>query len=493
MLIIELFESKEKCPKCHSMDIKTYSDGEKECNHCHATWDVKDTGKSKETVKEASSFPGPGYSYPFNPEDPRNIYKKQAYDNKMAAKAALDAESNARKSFQAQLNKKPAAAKLDLDTVWREVENVVGRIYPDGDPIDWLIPWFRKQGIEDHRIGDIIEKAARKNGYKDLYDYWDSIGKLYGESVNESAEHPNTDEILYHLTDGMRALTNSNSWLDVDDERMIKRIYDYWRTYLKQGDYESFMQAYDEMLGRYPDAAGELINAMFESAGLSNQATIEEFLAKVSESRVTESRLKEAPLYTGKKLPTHPAQATPMTGAKKVDAKLEPVKTSTSPLTKRNTRLVKEDWGSSDWYPVMQDMHRTINNYYDGAITPESVEAAARDAASFYYDAMGYDTAEDAVDRIISVFLARSARSGNQRVRESKLKENFPFKDALSVGYPDVEIGDTIRTRKMSMMGVVTKLGQNRAGYDEVYFKVEDGRTWKTPLSNVTIVKKGSK
>ena len=29
------------CPSCHSADVKTYSDGEKECNHCHKTWDVQ--------------------------------------------------------------------------------------------------------------------------------------------------------------------------------------------------------------------------------------------------------------------------------------------------------------------------------------------------------------------------------------------------------------------------------------------------------------------
>jgi ribosomal protein L37AE/L43A len=30
-----------ECPSCHSHDVKTYSDGEKECNDCHKTWEVK--------------------------------------------------------------------------------------------------------------------------------------------------------------------------------------------------------------------------------------------------------------------------------------------------------------------------------------------------------------------------------------------------------------------------------------------------------------------
>lgn len=31
----------ESCPACGSADVKTYSDGEKECNHCHHTWNVQ--------------------------------------------------------------------------------------------------------------------------------------------------------------------------------------------------------------------------------------------------------------------------------------------------------------------------------------------------------------------------------------------------------------------------------------------------------------------
>jgi hypothetical protein len=69
----------------------------------------------------------------------------------------------------------PAAPKLTLNDVWRKVEDVVGQVFPDGDPIDWLIPWFNRQGIDGHKIGAILEKAARANGYKDIYDYWNQL------------------------------------------------------------------------------------------------------------------------------------------------------------------------------------------------------------------------------------------------------------------------------------------------------------------------------
>ncbi len=52
------------------------------------------------------------------------------------------------------------------------------------------------------------------------------------------------------------------------------------------------------------------------------------------------------------------------------------------------------------------------------------------------------------------------------------------------------EVGDVIRTKKMQMEGKVESLGKNRAGYDEVFFRIEDGRLMKTPLKNVTVVEK---
>lgn len=50
------------------------------------------------------------------------------------------------------------------------------------------------------------------------------------------------------------------------------------------------------------------------------------------------------------------------------------------------------------------------------------------------------------------------------------------------------EEGDTIRTKKME--GKVEKVVTNRAGHDEVYFRIADGRLMKTPLDNVIIIQK---
>lgn len=52
------------------------------------------------------------------------------------------------------------------------------------------------------------------------------------------------------------------------------------------------------------------------------------------------------------------------------------------------------------------------------------------------------------------------------------------------------EVGDAIRTKKMQMEGKVERIGQNRAGYDEVFFRIEDGRLMKTPMDNVIVIQK---
>ena len=78
--------------------------------------------------------------------------------------------------------KKP---KIDLQKVYNEVMDEIGSVFPDGDPIDGLIPWFERQGINDWEIGDIIAAAMKKHGTgierKGMYDYmgfmWDEMGK----------------------------------------------------------------------------------------------------------------------------------------------------------------------------------------------------------------------------------------------------------------------------------------------------------------------------
>lgn len=150
----------------------------------------------------------------------------------------------------------PTTPKLTLDAVWRKVEDVVGQIYPDGDPIDWMAPWLEKQGIADYKIGDILERAARKNGYKDMYDYWKQLddqmkadaaydaGMAESEQMNEWPEPEQFDmkqkrareemaakkkpsaEVAEGSMGGLNRCAPSN---DVSYENVLNNVKDKWR------------------------------------------------------------------------------------------------------------------------------------------------------------------------------------------------------------------------------------------------------------------------
>jgi hypothetical protein len=76
-----------------------------------------------------------------------------------------------------------AAPVADLDAIWRKVEQVVAEIAPDGDPVDYLAPWLEKQGLPY----EIADKAARKNGYADVYAYYDEVYDEYQSAMHESS------------------------------------------------------------------------------------------------------------------------------------------------------------------------------------------------------------------------------------------------------------------------------------------------------------------
>lgn len=71
--------------------------------------------------------------------------------------------------------------KIDLDKIWWKVEEVIGAICPDGDPIDYIGPWCERNGIPY----EYVTKAARKNGYKDMYDYYREMIDSYNEGTGD--------------------------------------------------------------------------------------------------------------------------------------------------------------------------------------------------------------------------------------------------------------------------------------------------------------------
>lgn len=98
-------------------------------------------------------------------------------------KAITDAEKAAREAIKkleredAKLEReKNAPTKLTSDQIWNKVETVISNTFPDGDPIDHLIPWMEKNKV----TMDVINAAVKKHAkVKDMYAYlasmWDDM------------------------------------------------------------------------------------------------------------------------------------------------------------------------------------------------------------------------------------------------------------------------------------------------------------------------------
>lgn len=81
--------------------------------------------------------------------------------------------------------------------------------------------------------------------------------------------------------------------------------------------------------------------------------------------------------------------------------------------------VIKEDWGTSDWTPLMNSIKKAVA----GGTT---LRDAARDEASRYYKDLGYDNEEDATDRIVYMFKLRN--KDNQKVAEAKYETKGSWK-----------------------------------------------------------------
>ncbi len=61
-----------------------------------------------------------------------------------------------------------------------------------------------------------------------------------------------------------------------------------------------------------------------------------------------------------------------------------------------------------------------------------------------------------------------------------------PFGDMIAAGFPDVAPGDRIRTRKGNGAGIISAIRVHpKKGTEEVFFVDDNGKKWKTALSNV--------
>ena len=103
------------------------------------------------------------------------------------------------------------------------------------------------------------------------------------------SNQPDTDQILYYLTSAARSmLKDVDSMYGPDAKQEITHIYNWLRGDLKEGNFKEFEKTYDMALRKYPDAASELYDAMYEHAGVGMHGTYEEFMAKCTDNGMAE-------------------------------------------------------------------------------------------------------------------------------------------------------------------------------------------------------------
>lgn len=86
-----------------------------------------------------------------------------------AKKAAAKRE----REYQRQAARDAKPKKPTLDQIWQKIENAISNYFPDGDPTDYLGPYMDRNNL----TWDDITRACKRQGYKDLWDYWNTLAQ----------------------------------------------------------------------------------------------------------------------------------------------------------------------------------------------------------------------------------------------------------------------------------------------------------------------------
>lgn len=129
------------------------------------------------------------------------------------SKSAQKAQTRMASATRTKVEKTPI---VDLQAIYNKIMQVVGNVFPDGDPIDHLIPYFKRMGIEGFEIGETISKAMKKHGHgiekKGLYAYmgsmWDDMSKDALHDAKNSKTKIHSPFIEYDEDGKLHVLSN---------------------------------------------------------------------------------------------------------------------------------------------------------------------------------------------------------------------------------------------------------------------------------------------
>lgn len=128
--------------------------------------------------------------------------KKEVAEGKFTVNAKTGAKLDPRTGAELPRKEKPltmkdmfsqpksSAPKLTLDDVWREFTIAASNVAPDIEPYEdrHFAQWLKNHGITGVKIGEILDRAAKKHGYDSWSDYSDSIRQYARDNVAEGSE-----------------------------------------------------------------------------------------------------------------------------------------------------------------------------------------------------------------------------------------------------------------------------------------------------------------
>lgn len=140
--------------------------------------------------------------------------KKEIADRERAEREAIK-KHNREIAAMDRASAKKAATKLQQSEIWNKVQTVIGNSFPDGDPIDHLIPWMKKTGVTMDQIDAAARKIQKAKGmYVYLAQMWDDMqGSAVFDANNaiKNNERVNDNSVFFYF-DGEKIVKNQNPW-----------------------------------------------------------------------------------------------------------------------------------------------------------------------------------------------------------------------------------------------------------------------------------------
>lgn len=117
-----------------------------------------------------------------------------------------------------RLHKEPKAPKINYQKVYDIVIDAIGSSFPDGDPIDHIIPKLKRMGLDPYDSGKIIDQALKKFGHgaekKGLYKYMETTWSDFQADQGYDAEHGHIDKNspFYDVDKSGKIVPSDNPW-----------------------------------------------------------------------------------------------------------------------------------------------------------------------------------------------------------------------------------------------------------------------------------------